>query len=295
MSKVVSFQNVSKPATPAAAIANTTQVEAQNEAATPQPNSALTPAVAHTEIVPTQSSALANTSGDDSEGVDVGDIKLPKIKLLQGTSDKKLLQKFGFGSLLFKDQLMIARAFVAGDTPETTQTPVAGRLVFVKLIAKTYVEKPAKFGDPTAFARSLAEVEEQGGTTDWRLSKENKKTGKPASDKPWYQVVANCLVLIEKPEHVIGDDVDHFPFEADGKFYAPAMFSVKSFAYDEFFSAVATAKATGELRRGGYPSRFIILQPEIRAGKGNAEFAVPAIKFGEPTSEAVRAIAAELT
>lgn len=298
MSKVISFRDVgaakSAPVTAEAVPAEAhTEAPAQPAAVTPVTP---VPQVQSTAVVPAASTSLAAPAAGDDEGAfDSGDIKLPKLKLLQGTSDKKLLQKFGFGALLFKDQLLIARAFIAGDTPETTQQPMSGRLVFVKLLGKTYVEKPAKFGDPTMFARSLAEVEEQGGTTDWRLSKENKKTGKPASDKPWYQVVANCLVLVEKPDHVTGDDADHFPFEADGKFYAPAMFSVKSFAYDEFFATVATARATGELRRGGYPSRFILLQPEIRPGKGNAEFAVPAIKFGEQTSDAVRAIAAELT
>lgn len=294
MTKVVSFRDVGA-AKAAPAPAEAAPAEAKIEA--PAQPAAVTPVtpVTETAVVPAASTALASPAAGDDEGAyEPGDIKLPKLKLLQGTSDKKMLQKFGFGSLLFKDQMVVARAFISGDTPETTQQPITGRLVFVKLLAKTYVEKPAKFGDPTMFARSLAEVEEQGGTTDWRLSKENKKTGKPASDKPWYQVVANCLVLIEKPEHVTGDDVDHFPFEADGKFYAPALFSVKSFAYDEFFATVATAKVTGELRRGGYSSRFILLQPEIRAGKGNAEFAVPAIKFGEQTSEGVRAIAAEM-
>ena len=69
------------------------------------------------------------------------------------------------------------------------------------------------------------------------------------------------------------------------------MYSVKSFAYDEFFKKVATAKATGELRREGFPSRFINFGVEIRAGKGNAEFAVPSVTFDGPTPDEVRTLA----
>jgi len=293
--KIVSFSKVT-PAQPVAE-KNVTPVA---EAAPAAPAAAAPTAQPQTNAAPAQSTALApapsaalstHVAGEDEGGTDVRDIRLPKLKLLQGTSDKALLQKFGFGALIFKDSLLIARAFIAGADEASTQKALQGRLVFVKLISKTYTEKVAKFGDPSGFARSLAEVEEQGGTTDWRLSKENKKSG---STRPWYQVNANCLVLVEKPEHVTGDDVDHFPFEADGKFYAPALYTVKSFAYDAFFVEVSTAKATGELRRGGFSSRFINVKPTIEQGKGNSEFAVPSITFGEHTSDAVRAIAAEL-
>lgn len=285
MTKIVSFKDVG--AAPASAPA---QVPAEAPAPAAQVAHA-TDAKAQLAPAPTTSTQLARTDGADEDGVETSDIKLPKLKLLQGTSDKKLLQKFGFGALLFKDLVLVARAGIPGDTPETSQKALMGRLVFVKLISKTYTEKVAKFGDPSGFARSLADVDEQGGTTDWRSSKENKKSG---STKPWYQATANCLVLVEKPDHITGDDEDHFPFEADGKLYAPAMYSVKSFAYDYFFSEIATAKATGELRRGGFSSRFINILPAIQPGKGNAEFAVPSITFGEHTSDAVKAIAAEL-
>lgn len=284
--KTVSFAKIA----PADASAPSPAPVEENKAAPAAPVAPAQPNT-NTSIAPAAPQQLAHYEGADEGGVDASDIRLPKLKLLQGTSDKKLLQKFGFGALLFKDEILVARAGIVGDSDASSQKPITGRLVFVKLISKTYTEKVDKFGDPSGFARSLAEVEEQGGTTDWRQSKENKKTGKPASARPWFMVNANCLVLVEKPE---GVDDDHFPFEADGKFYAPAMFSVKSFAYEEFFISIATAKATGELRKGGYSSRFINIQPTIKPGKGNAEFAVPTITFGEHTSEAVKGIAAEL-
>jgi hypothetical protein len=227
--------------------------------------------------------AVYQGTADDHDGVDASDIKLPKLKLLQGTSDKKLLAAHGFGTLLLKDLIPIAK------TRTETSPAIPGTLVFVRLISKTYTEKVAKFGDPSLYARSLAEVEEMGGTSDWRLSKENRRG---SSTKPWFQVNANCLVLVQKPE---GADDDHFPFEADGKYYAPALYSVKSFAYERFFMAVATAKAAGELRKDGYSSRFIRFISEIEPGKGNAEFAVPSISFGEATPESVRRIAANLS
>jgi len=238
--------------------------------------------VAQSNAAVPQSESVGTYHGED-DGVDSSDVRLPRLKLLQGTSDKKQLASFGFAAFVLKDVVRIASAAAEG------VAAVAAKLVFVKLISKTYSEKVAKFGDPSGFARSLAEVDEQGGTTDWRLSKENRQGGDPK--KGWYQVNANCLVLVEKPEDA---EDDHFPFEADGKFYAPALYSVKSFAYDRFFVALATAKATGELRKGGWSSRFVLYTPEIEVGKGNSEFAVPSVKFGEHTSAGVQAIAAEL-
>jgi hypothetical protein len=224
-------------------------------------------------------SQLAAVGAPDD--VDAKDITLPKLRLLQGTSDKKALQTHGFGALILKDQITVARPALEGK-PE-----MVGNLVFCRLLSKTYAEKPKKFGDPAGYATSLIEVEQLGGTTDWRESRENPRAN---STKPWFQVVANCLVLVEKPENATDD---HFPFEAAGKFYAPAIYAVKSFAYDNFFKVIATAKATGELRKEGYPSRFILFTPEIQSGKGNAEFAVPSVKFGAPTSAEVRALAAQ--
>ncbi len=280
--KTVSFAKIAPAEAGAApAPAEASQTAPAAPAAPTQPNT-------NTTIAPAPTQQLAHYEGADEGGVDASDIRLPKLKLLQGTSDKKLVTKFGFGALLFKDAVLVARAAQTGETPADAKPAITATMVFVKLISKTYTEKVAKFGDPSGFARSLAEVEEQGGTTDWRQSKENPRSG---SKKPWYQVNANCLVLVEKPADA---DDDHFPFEADGKFYAPALYSVKSFAYDNFFVEIATAKATGELRKGGYSSRFILLTPTIQAGKGNAEFAVPTVAFGVPTSEEVKKIAAEL-
>ena len=203
MTKVVSFKKIGKD------VASEPTADAEDNTSS--------------AVVPRQSEAVTNYdgAGDNEDGYDQSDIKLPRIKLLQGTSDKKLLAQFGFGSLLLKDTVVLAKP--AG---EDTKAVVA-TIVFVKLISKTYTEKVDKFGDPSGFARSLSELEEMGGTADWRQSKLNKRI---SSDKPWYQVNANCLVLVQKPE---GAEEDHFPFEAEGKFYAPALFSVVAVAFKE--------------------------------------------------------------
>lgn len=286
-SKVISFARVGTSAvpTPVAPAAPVQQTEAPAPVATPVlPEPPAAPAPQVPAVIPPADTSLATTgSGDDYDGIDTStDIKLPRLKLLQGTSDKKLLAEFGFTGFILKDSVLIARA------PQGNEPAITGRLVFVRLISKTYTERVARFGDPSMFARSLGEVEEMGGTTDWRQSKENRRSG---SSKPWFQVNANCLVLVEKPEAAADD---HFPFEADGKLYCPALYSVKSFAYDRFFSEIATAKVTGELRKEGYSSRFILYTPAVEPGKGNAEFAVPSIRFGEITPESVRQIAAQL-
>jgi hypothetical protein len=293
MTKVISFARVGAsaptPAAPTAPIQSEASVEEVSLNLPPPPAMTTIPTTPQPQalVVPPASSSssalVAQGSADDiHDGIDpTTDIKLPRLKLLQGTSDKKLLQEFGFTGLILKDSVLIARAANEG------QQALTGRLVFVRLISKTYTERVARFGDPSMFARSLQEVDEMGGTTDWRQSKENRKSG---STRPWFQVNANCLVLVEKPEAAADD---HFPFETDGKLYCPALYSVKSFAYDRFFAEIATAKLTGELRKDGYSSRFVLFTPEVEVGKGNAEFAVPGVKFGEPTSEALRQLAAQ--
>jgi hypothetical protein len=243
--------------------------------------------VEEVEVDENPSAGLARIPGNQivtagaADDVDPSDITLPKLKLLQGTSDKKLLQQHGFGALLLKDAITLARPALDG------KSAVTGKMVFVKLLSKTYAEKPKKFGDPAGYATSLVEVEQLNGTTDWRESRENPRA---SSTKSWFQTVANCLVLVAQPE---GVPDDHFPFEAGGVRYAPAIYSVKSFAYDAFFKTIATAKATGELRKDGYSSKFVEFLPEIQSGKGNAEFAVPSIKFGDVTPDDVRALAAQ--
>ena len=268
--KIVSFKNVAAQNAAEAPASNVNQPVADES------DESYSPA--------TQSSASLAITADS--GVDAQDITLPRLRLLQGTSDKAQLAKFGFGSLLLKDAVVIARPLVPS-TPGAPAAPTAitGRVVFCRLASKGYAEKALKYGDPTQYATSLAEVEQLGGTADWRESRENRSI---ASKKPWFQVVANCILLVEQPA---GENDDHFPFAAGGKNYAPAMYSVKSFAYDEFFKKVATAKATGELRREGFPSRFINFGVEIRAGKGNAEFAVPSVTFDGPTPDEVRTLA----
>lgn len=216
-----------------------------------------------------------------ADDVDPSDITLPKIKLLQGTSDKKLLQQHGFGALVLKDAITLARPAIEG------KSAVTATMVFCRLLSKSYAEKPKKYGDPSGYASSLVEVEQLNGTTDWRESRENPRA---SSTKAWFQQVANCLVLVAQPD---GVPDDHFPFEAGGKRYTPAIYSVKSFAYEAFFKTIATAKATGELRKYGYASKYIEFVPEIKAGKGNAEFVVPGIKFGDSTPDDVRALAAQ--
>lgn len=263
--KTVSFKNNAINAAAPAAASSTEDVEVDEN---PSAGLARVPG----------NQIIASGAADD---VDPSDITLPKIKLLQGTSDKKLLQQHGFGALVLKDAITLARPALEG------KNAVTGTVVFCRLLSKSYAEKPKKFGDPSGYASSLAEVEQLNGTTDWRESRENPRAD---SNKAWFQVVANCLVLVQQPE---GVPDDHFPFEAGGNRYAPAIYSVKSFAYDAFFKQIATAKATGELRKDGYASKYIEFLPEIKAGKGNAEFVVPSIKFGESTPEDVRKLAAQ--
>jgi hypothetical protein len=123
--KIVSFKNAAPAAEAPASNVNAPAVE---------DDEALSPA--------TQSTSLAPAS---DYGVDAQDITLPRLRLLQGTSDKAQLAKFGFGSLLLKDSVVVARPLVP-TTPGAPASPTArvGRVVFCRLASKGYAEKGSK-------------------------------------------------------------------------------------------------------------------------------------------------------
>ena len=139
----ISFAKVGANTAPEASASTTTA-----SASTDQPTITIAP---ENLPVSVRTASVAIGSGDslDNEGIDISDVKLPRLKLLQGTSDKQLLATFGFGSLLLKDDIAIARAALQGNPAQTA------RMLFVRLISKTYTERVARYGDPSMFARSL--------------------------------------------------------------------------------------------------------------------------------------------
>lgn len=248
-----------EPATPSP----TAEAPAAPQAAAPAP-------AASTALAQRPSNAVATPVYGGEEEVDVGDIRFPRLNIAQKTSGAELV-KLGLGQFILNKELALGEKI---------------RLVVIGFQPKKYSEK-VKYGAPQGkMANSLEEVEALGGTVQWRESKENAASG---STKPWFQPMVTALLLIEKPENASDE---RFIYELDGKFYAPALFTVKSTSYDSFFVKLNSEQKLGLLRKG-YPTRTVEVTSSLRKFTGGEAW-VPEVKVLEETGPELRAKAQEL-
>lgn len=200
--------------------------------------------------------------GEDDH--DVGDIKWPRLNLSQKSSAVALI-KIGIGQFILNKELGIGENL---------------RCIVVGFGPKRYIEKTKYVAGANSNAKildSLQEVDQNGGTTSWRDSKESVTSG---STLAWYQPSITALLLIEKPEGVAPD---RFTFAAGGKAYTAALFSVKSTAYDSFYLKLNSEQKTGLLNEG-FPSRVISLSSVLVPFKGGEAYQ-PQVKVLEKTSD----------
>lgn len=203
---------------------------------------------------------------DSVPEVDISHLKLPRLNLVQGMSQQEL-KAFGLGEFVFKGAIKL---------------PQPVRVVCCGFAAVKYIED-VKFGLQGRVAQSVQEVAAFGGTTEWRLSKKNEKTD---SKLPWFQPYTNGLFLIEQPA---GTDPDFFPYAAEGKTFALALYALKSTGFGAIYNGYQAEKLTGILRAGGYNARYGLLRSEkIDGYDGSFK---PVLKWGESTSAEVRELA----
>lgn len=260
----VSFRpvNVNTPAAAAAA-----PIDVEVEAVPP------TAADVSAALAPRPANAVSRPTFGGEDDEDMGDIRWPRLNLSQKSSAVALI-KIGVGCFVLNKELGLGeklKAIVVGFGP------------------KRYIEKTKYVAGSSSNAKivnTLQEVYENGGTTEWRESKEDPKAN---SDKPWYQRSVTALLLIEKPEGVADD---RFTFAADGKAYAAALFSVKSTSYDSFYVKLNSEQKTGLLREG-YPTRFIEINSVLVPFKGGEAFQ-PQVKVLEKVPEETLKVARSL-
>src|SRR5574343_642795 len=96
-------------------------------------------------------------TGEEDTPVDPNDIRLPRLNIVQKSSQSSWL-KHGVGSLLLKGEIKI---------------PLPARIVVMGARPKIYIEKtpwsPNGSGPKARVARSLDEVASMGGTDQWRF------------------------------------------------------------------------------------------------------------------------------
>lgn len=225
---------------------------------------------ASSKAEPTQAPAVQQTAAvgfyrgdEEGGGVDAADVKLPRLNMIQGLSGPELKALGKEGDWVLKGKVLLPK-------------PVT--IVAVGHRPKVWIEK-VKQGEKARFARSLQEVQDLGGTDEWRLSKHNEKI---ESKKVWFMESATWLLLIKRPD---GIEEDYFPFVSEDDIaFAAALYTTKSTSYGAFHKEISTEKASGLLRQG-YPTRYIELSSE--PGQKHKAFE-PRISVKGVTSDGVR-------
>lgn len=228
---------------------------------------------------------------DDQAPVDRGDVKLPRLNIIQGLSGPELKKVGPDGTLALKQSIAL---------------PQPARIVVVGCSKARYAEKPVVYGegdDPRIFD-TLEEVINAGGTDQWRQSRENKdKEGIPLSRKPWFAKMVTSLLMIQLPtkeqfatvcaagkpgtptDEQYANYSEHFSVVSeDGIAFAPCVYTVKSTSFGGFYVPLKTEQVSGVLK-GGYSTKYVLLKTkQVRAFE-------PVVEIVEPTSEAVRKLA----
>ncbi len=215
-------------------------------------------------------------TGEEDEPTDPSDVRLPRLNIVQKSSQSNWLDK-GVFSLLLKGEVLIAKK----DKPF--------RFVVIGARPKIWIEKtkyqPNGGGDKAKIARSIDEVVQLGGTDQWKFSKENPKGN---STKPWFMPSVTLAVLVEKPADCLPEQEAHFAYVVGDKAYAAALLSVKSTNYEAVWVTISSERR-GILSKG-FNSRFIDAQINEKTFSGGSS-GVFKLTFGAETSPELREIA----
>lgn len=187
---------------------------------------------------------------------DFKDIILPRLNIVQGVGNLK--DQFPQGAIVFNQSTVL---FVPPDIdPQTGNVRRAATapvdITVLGFRPSRFVEK-IEGGGKGLIVNTEAEVRSNGGTLDYKEHKLKKSSGMKL-----FQVLAEGLLAIERPESVADDDTV-FVYEAEGKKYALAIWAMKGSAYTAAAKRVFfTARACGCLRQG-YPTHSYSLTTRL--------------------------------
>jgi hypothetical protein len=191
------------------------------------------------------------------------DITLPRINIAQNIGE--LMETFEPGTLVLNKQTVL---FVPSDID--SKTGVVRRAATGPVTITVLGFKPLRYSEQVPWGQSgltvntEAEVRSNGGTLDykeWDLKK--------ASGMRRFQILADALVAVERPDSIADDDTV-FVFPVGGKKYALAFWAMKGMAYTAAAKGVFfTMRKAGCLRDGGYPSFSFTVSTRLKpAGPG---------------------------
>lgn len=235
-----------------------------------------------TPPAPKVENAVARRSGLPS----IRDVILPHINLVHEKSKTAAL--YPVGSITFAEKVLLYSPpsinMETGNVIRAAMPPVG--ITVLEFKPTRYVEKVQDgIGD---IVDSEQKVVASGGTLDyseWNLKK--------ASGMKLFQVLAEALIAIERPEHIADDDT-LFTFKVNDKKYALAIFSMKGSAYTEACKkGLHLWRLTGCLVPG-YPTFSFNLTTKYKAFKTGNSAWVPIVTARTKSTPEFLAFAAEV-
>lgn len=239
-----------------------TKPAAATEAA---PESAPEQAATSTAIVPQQdrsiSSPLAQASDMQGDWLRQ-DVRLPRLNLVQKTSDEELVTNFGIGAIVLNKEIKLSDG----------KTPI---VVTAVRMAKDYIQKlPFDSGETPAVYLTPEEVIAAGGSLNY----------KDYNSGNFFQPRAHIQFAIKAPEGLDETELALFPYESEGKAYAMALLTVASSAYTSVAKELATLRTSNKVMRNGLVFGQLELAATLKKKEAKSWY-VPTVKFAGSNDE----------
>lgn len=197
------------------------------------------------------------------------DVILPHLNIVHPLS--KTASSFPVGSVLFADKtLLFCPPLVNKETGNVERVATLPACITVLEFKPTrFVEKVAN--GIGLMVDSEAKVVSNGGTLDWA-----EWTAKKSAGMKLFQVLAEALIAIERPEHVADDDTV-FVYKVGDKKYTLAIWSMKGSVYTEAAKRVLFYHRTTGCLINGYPSFSFNLSTKFKDFKTGHSSWIPVL------------------
>jgi hypothetical protein len=179
------------------------------------------PTTAIVEVAPRREAIAFEADSGIQGDWDSGDIKLPALRIVQGSGE--LSQRFTVGTVILGEEQVLPSPDLRNPRPDDIFrfVPVS----ITKQFKENLSQEEMQGGAMARYVSSIEEVEALGGTTQWI-----------GNQRPTWSPSARVVMLVERPESGPGSEHPGFVIELGGRLYAPAIYYAAGTSY------AATAK-----------------------------------------------------
>lgn len=188
--------------------------------------------VVEAEVVNNNLPAVRNQSSMDMASprpITFRDIVFPRLNLVHGVGQLK--DTFTQGAIVFGQSMEIYTPATMDPKTHTVKAPATAPLVMTVLnVFPTRFAERLPGGVRGRLFNTEQEVVNVGGTLDWKLWQANPGMA-------YFELLADVLVAIQRPEHLADDDTV-FTFPVEDKKYALALWALKASAYNSLLKRI---------------------------------------------------------